>query len=106
MPLHVMKHERFTSADRNDLALAALEYCRAARETEGVTSSRFYWIDPNEIAILIEAEPGAWGPWSVNVPSRRSAVAMFALADLARNTVNETWGDAKSGEETYKLVRS
>jgi hypothetical protein len=31
---------------------------------------------------------------------------MFALADLARNTVNETWGDAKAGEETFKLAHS
>ena len=44
MPLHVSKFERFPSADRNDLALAALEWCRAARDSDGVNDSRFYWI--------------------------------------------------------------
>ena len=58
MPLHVSKLERLDGADRNDLALAALEACRAARTTPGVTSSRFYWVNPNEIAILTDAEPG------------------------------------------------
>ena len=105
MPLHVTKYERFQGADRNDLALAALEVCRAAREADGVTSSRFYWIDPNEIAILIDAEPGAWGPGSAAQPSSRGASAMFALADLARNTVNETWMDARASEETYRLAQ-
>lgn len=105
MPLHVTKYERFQGADRNDLALAALEVCRAAREADEVTSSRFYWIDPNEIAILIDAEPGAWGPGSAAQPSSRGASAMFALADLARNTVNETWMDARAGEETYNLAQ-
>jgi hypothetical protein len=104
MPLHVTKHERFPHADRNELALAALEYCRAVSESEGVGRSRFYWIDPNEIAVLIEAEQGAWGAWSTHQPSRREAVAMFALADLARNTVNEVWGDAKAGQATFDLA--
>ena len=106
MPLHVTKYERYQNADRNDLALAALEFCRAARESEGVTSSRFFWIDPNEIAILTEAEPGAWGTGSAIQPSRRAASAVFALADLTRNTVNEVWADARAGEETYKLAQS
>ena len=35
-----------------------------------------------------------------------SFAAMFALADLARNTMNETWSDARSGMETYELSQS
>ena len=29
-----------------------------------MNDSRFYWIDPNEIAVVTDAEPGAWGPGS------------------------------------------
>ena len=106
MPLHVAKYQRFESSDRNALGLAALELCRAARETDGVNNSRYFWIDPNEIAILTEAEPGAWGNGGARQPSARAAAAVFALADLAQNTMNETWSDARSGMETYELSQS
>ena len=106
MPLHVSKFERLEGADRNDLALAALEACRAARATPGVTSSRFSWVNPNEIAILTDAEPGAWGPGSGNAPDPRNAKAIFALSDLARQTVTESWVDARAGAETYNISQS
>ncbi len=83
MPLHVGKFERFPSADRNDLALAALEWCRAARASEGVNDSRFYWIDPNEIVVVTDADPGAWGAGAGAEVSPQAAKALFALADLA-----------------------
>ena len=102
MPLHISKFERLENADRNDLALAALEACRAARTVPGVNDSRFYWADPNAVAIVTDAEPGAWGPGSGNQPDERNARAVFALADLARQTSTETWNDARSGEELYK----
>ena len=101
MPLHVGKFERYPSADRNALALAALEWCRAARASEGVNDSRFYWVDPNEIVVVTDAEPGAWGPGADVEPSARMAKALFALADLARSTSSETWADARSGAEMY-----
>ena len=103
MPLHVSKYERLPGADRNALGIAALEACRAARAAAGVSSSLFYWVNPNEIAILTDAEPGSWGPGAGATPDARNAKAFFALADLARQTVNETWVDAKAGEENYKL---
>jgi hypothetical protein len=106
MPLHVNKYERLEGADRNALGLAALEACRAARSTPGVASSRFYWVNPNEIVILTDAEPGAWGPGSGNRPNARNAKALFGLFDLARQTVNETWVDARTGEENFKLTKS
>jgi hypothetical protein len=106
MPLHVAKYERRDNTNRNDLAQAALEACRAARETAGVNNSRFYWVNPDEIAILTDAEPGAWGQGSGNDPQPRSMKAMFALADLAKTTSSETWADARSGEETYKVSQS
>lgn len=106
MPLHVAKYERRDGTDRNDLALAALEACRSARETAGVANSRFFWVNPDEIAILTDAEPGAWGQGSGNAPQPRAMKALFDLADLARNTSLETWADARSGEETYKVSKS
>ena len=104
MPLHVGKFERFPSADRNELALAALEWCRAARASAGVKDSRFYWIDPNEIVVVTDAEPGAWGPGAGAEVSPQAAKAIFALADLARNTSTETWADARAGER--RLTRA
>ena len=99
--LHVGRFERFPTADRNALAMAALEWCRAAREHDGVNDSRFYWIDPNEIAVVTDAEPGAWGSGSRAELSARAAKAVFALADLARNTGTEAWADARSGAEMF-----
>ena len=106
MPLHVNKYERYQSTDRNDLGVAALELCRAARESDGVTRSRFYWVDANEVAILVEADPGAWGTGSGAQIGARAGAAVFALADLARNTVNEVWTDAGAGEEIYRASQS
>ncbi len=106
MPLHVTKYERRDSAERNDLGIAALESCRAARETPGVTSSRFYWVNTDEIAIITDAEPGAWGQGSGSTPLPRSVKALFTLANLAKNTSTETWADARAGSETYKISES
>lgn len=92
---------RYSSTDRNALAMAALEWCRAAREHDGVNDSRFYWIDPNEIVVVTDAEPGAWGNGSGAELSPRAAKAVFALADLARSTSTETWADARSGAEMF-----
>ena len=73
--------------------------CAARSRDPGVNDSSFYWIDPNEIAVITDAEPGAWGPGSGAELSARAAKAIFGLADLARNTSTETWADARSGEE-------
>ena len=81
MPLHVTKHERFSGADRTELALAALEFCRAVNEVEGVDHSRFYWIDPNEIAILVEDQPPRQGR---HRDQRRALVGRCARQFLRR----------------------
>lgn len=104
MPLHVSKFERYGDASRDRLGSAALEWCRAARESDGVNSSRYYWIDPNQIAIVTDADPGAWGPGSSAQPAARFAKAMFELADLARNTSTETWADARAGSDVRALA--
>jgi len=104
MPLHVSRFERYSDADRDQLGVAALEWCRSARESEGVTSCRYYWIDPNQIAIVTDAEPGAWGPGAAPQPNARYVKAMFSLADLARNTSSETWADARAGSDVRQLA--
>ncbi len=106
MPLHVSKFERRDNADRNELGLAALESCRANREIPGVISSLYYWVNPDEIAIITDAEPGAFGPGSGNAPVPRSVKAMFALSDLAKSTSYEAWADARAGTETYNVSQS
>lgn len=103
--LHVSRFERYPGADRNALAMAALEWCRAARAHDGVNDSRFYWIDPNEIAVVTDADPGSWGPGSGAQLSERAAKAVFGLADLARNTSTETWADARSGAEMFNRAQ-
>lgn len=55
---------------------------------------------------MTDAEPGAWGAGSGNEPTSRNAKAIFALSDLARSTLNETWIDARVGEENYKLSQA
>jgi hypothetical protein len=106
MPLHVSKYERRDNAPRNELGKAALEACRAAREVPGVINSLYYWVNADEIAIMTNAEPGAWGPGSGHEPLVRGTKAMFGLADLARNTSYEAWADARSGTDTYDLGNS
>ena len=62
MPLHVTKRERRDGADRDALGTAALTMCRFARSNEGVRNARFYWANIDTVAIIVDAEPGAWGP--------------------------------------------
>ena len=50
---------------------------------------------------MTDAEPGAWGSGSRAELSARAAKAVFALADLARNTGTEAWADARSGAEMF-----
>jgi hypothetical protein len=70
-----------------------------------VNDSRFYWIDPNEIAVVTDAEPGAWGNGSGAELSGRAAKAIFALADLARSTSTEAWADARSGTNMFNSAQ-
>ncbi|MCZ6504019.1 MAG: hypothetical protein O6945_16095 [Gammaproteobacteria bacterium] len=64
------------------------------------------WVNTDEIAIITDAEPGAWGQGSSSTPLPRSVQALFTLADLAKNTSIETWADARAGSETYKISQS
>ena len=59
--LHITKNEMRSDADRNAFGLAALAVCKAAKNTNGVNDAKFFWINPNLIGIIVDAEAGAWG---------------------------------------------
>ena len=103
MPLHVTKWERRDGADRDALGTAALTMCRFARSNEGVRNARFYWANTDTVAILVDADPGAWGPGSAGDPTAEGAQAIFGLSDLAHGVAQETWGEAGAGEALFRM---
>ena len=103
MHLHVTKWERRDGVDRDAFANAALTMSRFARSNEGVRNSRYYWADIDTIAILVDAEPGAWGPGSGGDPPPEGSKAFFGMSDVAHARGQETWGEAGRGEETFRL---
>jgi hypothetical protein len=102
MDVGYTRWERRDGADRNALAMAALEYCRAMREENGVSDARFYWSGVDTLSVLAHVE-------SVDILNRlttpRLAKASFALADLARQTTTEAWFDAHVGEAMYATAQ-
>ncbi len=104
MPLHIGKWERRDSADRDAFARAALTSCRATKAQDGIRSSRFYWANADTVAIVTDAEPGAFGPGSARQPSSDEAKALFELSDLAHPVSFESLGEAKAGEDAYRAA--
>ena len=95
------RYDRRDEADRDALARAALDLCRATRAQDGITSSRFYWVNADTVVVLSEAESmekfdGAG--------SADAAKAIFAISDLARATGTERWIDPRTGAEAYRLA--
>jgi hypothetical protein len=105
MPLHVTKWERRPNADRDAFGRAALAVCGNARAIEGVRDARFYWVNADTIGMVVNAEVGAYGQNSGVQATPEQAKGLFALSDLARNTLQEFWGEAGAGEATYRLSR-
>lgn len=91
--------ERRDSADRNELGLAALAYCRAMKGVDGVGDARFYWPGIDTLAILVHVESSGV---LYRQPSPALAKATFALADLALQTTNQVWLDAPAGAMLYE----
>lgn len=106
MPLFLSKHERRDNTDRDAMANAALDLCRATRALDGIRSARFYWANTDTIGLIVDAEAGAFGQGSGQTPSPAQAKAFFALSDLARPTSSETWGEAGAGAEMYRAATS
>jgi hypothetical protein len=105
MPLHVTKWERRDGVDRDAFANGALAICRNARATDGVRNSRFYWATIDQIAVLVDADAGAWGPGSGTGPTPEGTKVFFGMSDVAHMRSQETWGDAGPGEEAYRMSK-
>ena len=105
MAIAYSRWERRDGADRNDLALAALQFCRRWRTVSGVDSAKYFWVDASTITILVDGEAG-----SLNVPrfneDADNARAAFDLDDLCRLTAFETWAEARAGQETHERAGS
>lgn len=107
MPLVIFRAARYPSADREKLALAALDFCRSAKSL-GDVSSRFYWIEPNTIGFVFQA--GSHEPLnrltgtSPEPPDAGVEIARFALADLAQLSIAERWMEPAAGEVTYRAA--
>ena len=101
MALAVSWWERRDGADRDALGRAALEHCRALRQTEGMRGVRFYWRGPDTLVLVEDVA-------SLDVPGEAMATdqarTLFALADLARRTGSERWQDPGQGEAFYRLA--
>lgn len=99
MAIEVSHWSRRDDADRNALGKMALELCRAIRERDGVSDSRFYWAGPDTIVLQTTADSAeVFG----RPPEGPVAGAFFALADLAHQTRYEQWMDPRVGQETYE----
>ena len=103
MPYRLFMFERRDNGDRNDMAMAALGWCRAIRKTAGINSAKFYWSGTESIGILLEGE----GP-ALNSPNAGMDPADgkfgFDLGDNARMTNDIQLAEAKAGEETAKAA--
>ena len=101
--LHIAKYEMRSDADRNSFGLAALAVCKAAKSNDGVNDAKFFWVNPNLIGIIVDAEKGAWG--SDTDPTADVMRAFFDLADLSNQVSNEIWMSAGIGEERFKMTK-
>ena len=95
--LHISKWERHSNGTRDSLGTDAFNLCKNAKSQEGVQSAKFYWPNPNIIAIIIEAETGSWG--MQKEPDGSTMKAFFDLSDVAKCVMDETWVDASLGQK-------
>ena len=78
---------------------AAYEVCRAERGVEGISGSRFYWLNSDTIVIQSQAD-------SFEVFDRPGTPdlgkAIFALSDIARAASTERWQEPRAATEAYR----
>ena len=99
--LQVSKWELKSGANRDDFGIAALNFCKNAKSNSGVSDAKFYWQNPNVIALIVEHD-GSWGP---NVePSGQTMKAFFDLADLSSCTMDEPWIEASLGHKRTQKI--
>ena len=101
--LQVSKWEMKSGASRDEFGVAALNFCKNAKSNSGVGDAKFYWQNPNVVAIIVEHD-GSWGP---NVePSGQTMKAFFDLADLSTCTMDEPWIEAGLGHKRTQKISS
>jgi hypothetical protein len=78
---------------------AAYELCRAERGVQGISSSRFYWVNSDTVVIQSQAE-------SFEVLDRTGTPevgkAVFALSDIAHPVSTERWQEPRAATELYR----
>ena len=78
-------------------------FCKNAKANSGVEDAKFYWQNPNVVAIIVEHD-GSWGP---NIePSGQTMKAFFDLADLSTCTMDEPWIEAGLGHKRTQKISS
>lgn len=92
--------ERHRETQREELANAAFDFCRAALRVEGVVEANFYWVLYDGIAILVEAESPEALDTVVGGRGRTLAGALYRLADLGAIST-ERWFHPKDAMFSY-----
>ena len=101
--LQITKFEMHSGADRNTFGNAAYAVCKTAKSTSGVNDAKYYWVNPNLIAFIVDAEPGSWG--SGAQPTSEAMKALFDLCDISTQVANETWMGAIVGSDNFILAK-
>ena len=97
--LMVTRWNRRDVASREDFGAAALRLCKATKGLGAVTSSRYYWSNPDQVVVVNQTDDlsAYWSP-----PGEALGAALFAMADLATMSGQEQWADAGQGTSTYR----
>jgi hypothetical protein len=98
MAASIIRWEGRDGADREQLGVAAFNYCRAVR-AQGATSCRFFWTGPDSVVVFAEADSPHFFD---DQPKPEGAQALFALADVARTDGPERWMDPRDGQAAYR----
>ena len=101
MTIAVQKWTRRSDADREEFAMAALEYCKALKKEPGVQDARFYCPLMDTAAVLAYLDsPDMWN----RMLGPHAAEAAFRMSDLGRETSNEVWFEARAAQDMWEQV--
>ncbi len=100
--LGILYWERFQDTDRDRWGNAALALCREMQALEDVNFARYFWVSPNEIAIIIAADTAVARDLAMGRPNSRVARALFDFSDQSRLTREERMSDARQAMLTYR----
>ena len=101
MALGITLWRRKDGADRNELALAALQVCRVWRSRDDISSSRLFWRGWNDIAIVTEGDDTMF---DFRGTDPDMAKASSGLADLADVVDWYQLGEARQAQQAYEAA--